>query len=44
MLTAVRCYKGSPFPEEPGVVYFGGYDCNNSPCEDTAWVYRGVLK
>uniref|UniRef100_A0A7S4U9Z5 Uncharacterized protein n=1 Tax=Alexandrium monilatum TaxID=311494 RepID=A0A7S4U9Z5_9DINO len=43
-LTAVRCYKNSPFPEEAGTVYFGGYDCNSFPSDDTAWIYKGRLR
>lgn len=42
-LTAVRCYANSPFPEEPGFVYFAGYDCNSFPSQDTAWIYKGRL-
>jgi len=44
VLTAVRCYANSPFPEEPGVVYFGGYDCNSFPSQHTAWIYKGKLE
>ena len=39
-LTAVRCFAQSPFPEEEGTIYFGGYDCNNFPSEHTAWIYK----
>eukprot|EP00439_Symbiodinium_sp_Y106_P055665 s2228_g7.t1 len=41
-LTAVRCYANSPFKDEAGTVYFGGYDCNSSPSNNTAWIYKGI--
>ena len=40
-LVAVRT---SPFPDELGVVYLGGYDANDIPAHDTAWIARGRLK
>ena len=43
-LVATRCYALSPFAADHGeVVYFGGYDCNFSPCSDTAWIFRTSL-
>ena len=39
-LTAVRCFEHSPFPSEAGAIYFGGYDCNSNPSDNTAWIYK----
>ncbi|CAK9020205.1 Uncharacterized protein SCF082_LOCUS14825 [Durusdinium trenchii] len=43
-LTAVRCFEVSPFPEEEGSIYFGGYDCNSFKSNHTAWIYKGALQ
>jgi hypothetical protein len=40
-LVSVRAFAMSPFPEDRGnVVYFAGYDGNDSPSSDTAWIFR----
>jgi hypothetical protein len=39
----VRAIAASPFPEEKGVYYAGGYDCNEVPAHDTAWIARFFL-
>lgn len=43
-LVAVRVAWASPFPNEAGVVYLGGYDANDVPAHDTAWIARGRLE
>lgn len=43
-LVAVRVAWASPFPNEAGVVYLGGYDANDYPAHDTAWIARSRLK
>lgn len=41
-LVAVRAIAVSPFPEDRArAFYFGGFDCNDVPSHDTAWIYRG---
>lgn len=40
-LVAVRSIVASPFPGERGAIYVGGYDANDSPAHDTAWIARG---
>ena len=40
VLTSVRAYVLSPFPEQTGV-YFGGYDCNFFSSSNTAWIFWG---
>lgn len=40
VLTSVRAYALSPFPEQKGV-YFGGYDCNFFSSSNTAWIFWG---
>jgi len=40
-LVGVRTIAASPFPSEPGVLYFGGFDCNSQPSHHSAWIYRG---
>lgn len=42
-LVSVRTFAASPFPEEKGVYYAGGYDCNEVPAHDTAWITRFFL-
>ncbi len=42
-LVAVRALAVSPFAADPiGTVYAGGFDANNTPVHNTAWLYRGV--
>ncbi len=42
-LVAVRALAVSPFAADPtGTVYAGGFDANNNPVHNTAWLYRGV--
>jgi hypothetical protein len=40
---SVRTFAASPFPQEKNTFYIGGYDCNEVPAHDTAWIVRGVL-
>ncbi len=43
-LVSTRTIAVSPFAEDHGrVLYFGGYDCNDVPSHNTAWIYRGEL-
>ena len=42
-LVSVRTFAASPFPREKNTFYIGGYDCNEVPAHDTAWIVRGVL-
>lgn len=42
-LVAVRVARASPFPSEACIVYLGGYDANDAPAHDTAWIARGRL-
>ena len=42
-LVAVRVARASPFPNEVGVVYLGGYDANDALAHDTAWIARSQL-
>ncbi|MEA2771197.1 MAG: hypothetical protein QOD93_4159, partial [Acetobacteraceae bacterium] len=42
-LVAVRSIVPSPFSAEPGKIYVGGYDANDTPAHDTAWIARGFL-
>ena len=39
-LVAVRTIAASPFPAEPGVFYLGGYDANDTPAHNSAWIVR----
>jgi hypothetical protein len=39
-LVSARTFAASPFPEENGAFYVGGYDCNEKPAHDTAWIAR----
>jgi len=43
-LVAVRVAQASPFPDEAGVVYLGGYDANDHPARDAAWIARSRLR
>lgn len=43
-LVAVRAAQASPFPNEAGIVYLGGYDANDDPAHDTAWIARSRLR
>jgi hypothetical protein len=43
-LVAVRTLAASPFPGEKSVFYAGGYDCNEMPAHDTAWIARFMLR
>ena len=44
-LVSVYTYARSPFGgEDAGRIYLGGYDCNDYPSTDTAWVYRTEVK
>jgi hypothetical protein len=40
-LRACRTVCRSPFPEEPRVWYFGGYDCAQDTSKNTSWIYAG---
>jgi hypothetical protein len=40
-LVSTYTYALSPFGgQDAGRIYLGGYDCNDHPSTDTAWVYR----
>jgi hypothetical protein len=41
-LVSVRTFAVSPFPLENGAFYVGGYDCNEVPAHNTAWIARGI--
>jgi poly(A) polymerase len=44
-LVSVYTYVLSPFEgQDAGRIYLGGYDCNDYPSTDTAWVYRTDVK
>ena len=43
-LVSVRTFAASPFPRENGAFYIGGYDCNEVPAHNTAWIARGFLE
>jgi len=43
-LVAVRVALASPFPNEAGVTYLGGYDANDISAHDTAWIARSRLE
>jgi hypothetical protein len=32
----------SPFREDRNAVYFAGYDANEAPVHDNAWIYRSA--
>ena len=40
---AVRSIAVSPFPNESGAIYLGGFDANKAPAHNTAWIARGTL-
>ena len=40
-LVAVRVAHASPFPGQAATTYLGGYDANDSPAHDTAWIAQG---
>jgi hypothetical protein len=42
-LRANRTIGKSPFPEEKGVYYFGGYDCARDTSRNTSWIYKSKL-
>ena len=44
VLVAPRTYAQSPFPEEKGAVYFGGYDSNFFEATDRAWIFKADLE
>jgi hypothetical protein len=39
-LVAVRVAHASPFPGQETTTYLGGYDANDSPAHDTAWIVQ----
>ncbi len=39
-LVATRTIAASPFPEDRGAIYFGGYDANKAPTHNSAWIIR----
>jgi hypothetical protein len=41
-LVAVRSIRLSPFPGERAL-YFGGYDANNTPMHNSAWIARAPI-
>ncbi len=43
-LVAPRTFVISPFPNDAGWVYFGGFDANFFPALDTAWIFRAPVK
>lgn len=43
MLVAVRTFALSPFPEDAGHVYFGGFDANFRDAHNTAWIFRAPI-
>jgi hypothetical protein len=43
-LVSTYTYALSPFGGQDATsIYFGGYDCNDFPSTDTAWVYRADI-
>ena len=42
-LVAMRSIRVSPFPRDSDPLYFAGYDANNVPAHDTAWIFRSTL-
>jgi len=42
-LEAIRTIQVSPFPNDAGALYFGGYDADKAPAHNTAWVVRGSV-
>jgi len=43
VLVATRTIRVSPFPNDRGTLYFGGYDANKAPAHNTAWIFRASL-
>jgi hypothetical protein len=42
-LVAIRTIINSPFADDPkGTIYAGGFDADNKPAHNTAWLYKGV--
>jgi len=39
-LVSVRTIRASPFAQQPGWVYFAGYDANKVAAHNTAWIIR----
>ena len=44
MLVAVRTFALSPFSEDAGGVYFGGFDANFRDAHNTAWIFRASVE
>ncbi len=44
MLVAVRTFALSPFSEDAGHVYFGGFDANFRDAHNTAWIFRAPVE
>lgn len=42
-LVSIYTVVGSPFPSEGNVLYFGGYDPNNTSSHNTAWGFKAWL-
>jgi hypothetical protein len=42
-LRAIRTICKSPFPQDSGTYFMGGYDCARDTSKNTAWIYKGVL-
>jgi hypothetical protein len=42
-LVSARTIVPSPFLNDTGAIYVGGYDANETPAHDTAWIARGLL-
>jgi len=42
-LVATRTIRVSPFSNDGGTLYFGGYDANKAPAHNTAWILRASL-
>lgn len=40
-LVAVRVARASPVQGQAATIYLGGYDANDSPAHDTAWIVQG---
>jgi hypothetical protein len=42
-LISARSIVASPFPNDAGAIYIGGYDANDTPAHDTGWIVRTTL-
>jgi len=42
-LVAARSIVASPFPNDAGAIYLGGYDANDTPAHNTGWIVRGAI-